>query len=184
MCDVHFLEGSKMTTKDDLKHVYLDTSVILPWFQNMLQNKKDSKGHIEAPKIIQFLVDHPEIEKYISYFTIAEIVEELLFKTDKIKDYMKRLEHVKAFVEVFQLTIPNLSIIEQEESKNGESGILIPAPELLEYTAKIGDVKDAIHVCIAKHEDIYMVTKDDKVGKAQSVYPKIIGMIGFAKAFA
>lgn len=91
-------------------------------------------------------------------------MEELLFRTSKVKLHMRKLQLV-------------------EESKNGEKGLLIPVPELLEYTALIGYVKDAIHVCVAKHEDIYIVTKDDKVGKVQQVYPKTIGMKGFAKAF-
>jgi len=173
-----------MPSKQDLMRVYLDTCVILPWFQNIITNKKDSKGKIEVPKIIQFLVEHPEIEKYISAFTVAELVKELMFKTDKVKPHMKRLEYVQGFIETFQLTIPNMNIIELEESKNGEKGILIPVPDLIKYTSLIGDVPDAIHVCIAKHEDIYMVTKDDKVGKVQSVYSKTVGMIGFAKAFA
>lgn len=106
-----------------------------------------------------------------------------MFRTGRIKDYMKRAEYVSAFVETFRHTIPNLNIIELEESKNGERGLLIPVPELLEYTALIGDVSDAIHVCIAKHEDIYLVTKDNDVGRVQEAYPKTVGMVGFAKAF-
>lgn len=172
-----------MPFKQDLMRVYLDTCVILPWFQNIIIGKKDNKGQIETPRIIQFLIDHSEIEKYVSAFTVAELVKELMFKTDRVKPHMKRLEYVQSFIETFQLTIPNLNIIELEESKNGDKGILIPVPDLIKYTSLIGDVPDAIHVCIAKHEDIYMVTKDDKVGRVQSVYPKIIGMIGFAKAF-
>lgn len=173
-----------MPSRQDLMKVYLDTSVILPWFQNIITNKKDNKGQLETPKIIQFLIDHPEIEKYISAFTVAELVKELMFKTDKVKPHMKRLEYVQSFVETFQLIIPNLNIIELEESKNGDKGILVAVPDLIKYTSLIGDVSDAIHVCIAKHEDIYIVTKDDRVGNVQSVYPKTIGMIGFAKAFS
>ena len=172
-----------MASKKDLLRVYLDTCVVEPWFKNMIQSKKDDKNQTETPEIIQFLIAHPEIEKYISYFTIAELVEILMFKTDKVRDHMKRLEIIGAFVEAFQRTIPNLRIIVLEESKNGEKGLLIPIPELLKYTALIGEVKDAIHVCIAKHEDIFIVTKDDKIGKVQSVYPKTVGMKGFAKAF-
>ena len=172
-----------MPSKKDLERVYLDTSVVLPWFQNLMRGTKDSRGTIETPEIIEFLIARPEIAKYISYFTIAEIVKELMFKTDKVRSHLKRLEIVQSFVLTFQGTIPNLSIIELEESKNGEKGILIPIPELLQYTALIGDTSDAIHVCIAKHEDIYLVTKDDKVGKVKILYPKTIGMKDFAKAF-
>ncbi len=167
-----------MVGKKDLMKVYLDTSVILPWFQNIMTENN------ETPMIIRFLVEHPEIEKYISSFTVAELVEKLMFKTDKIRDHMKKLEIITSFIDVFQRTIPNLYIIELEESKNGERGILIPIPELIEYISVIGNVKDAIHVCIAKHEDIYIVTKDDEIGRIQSLYPKTVGMKGFAKAFS
>ncbi|GEM_PF-3237839 len=60
---------------------------------------------------------------------------------------------------------------------------VISVPEVIQFTAKIGDVRDAVHVCIAKHEDLYLVTKDDGIGKVQEIYPKTIGMIGFMKAF-
>ena len=166
-----------MTNRKDLMKVYLDTNVILPWFENIMSGKN------ETPNVILFLVDHPEIEKYISSFTIAELVEHLMFKTDRIKGFMRKLDIITSFVEAFQNTIPNLSIIELEESKNGDFGILVPIPELIEYTSVIGSVSDSIQVCIAKHEDIYIVTKDDDIGKVQSLYPKTVGMIGFAKAF-
>ncbi len=167
-----------MPGKKDLLKVYLDTSVILPWFENIMANKK------ETPMIIQFLIEHSEIEKYISAFTIAELVENLMFKSNKIRDYMKKSQYIIDFIETFRHTIPNLKIIELEESKNGKKGLLISVPELIEFTSIIGSVKDSIHVCIAMHEDIYIVTKDDKVGKVQTLYPKIIGMIGFAKSFS
>ena len=121
-----------MTLKDDLKIVYLDNSVIEPWFEGLMTDKKE----LLTSKFIEFLLKRKDIIKYI----------------------------------------PNLKILEDEISKNGQKGLFISAEDLLAFTTKIGSVKDAIHVCLAKHENCYFVTKDDKVGKVQLFYPKTIGM--------
>ena len=168
-----------MTLKDDMKRVYLDNSVIEPWFEGIMTGNKQ----LQTSKFIDFLILHTEIEKFISTFTIAELIEKLLFKTNNIKSYMKEKSKIEDFVEAFRQTIPNLKILEDEVSQNGQKGLFICAEDLLAFTTKIGSSKDSVHVCIAKHEDLYFVTKDDKIGRVKELYPKTIGMIGFAKAF-
>ncbi len=171
------LYSVSMASKDDLKRVYLDTSVILPFFENLMKNKTETTGFIE------FLIRHPEIEKWISSFTIAELVEHLFYKTPEVKQFMKNLKNIEAFVKTFQQMVPNLNIILLEESKKGNKGLIIAVPQLINYTSLIGNVQDAVHVCIAMHEDLWIVTKDDKIGKVKELYPKTIGMVGFMKAF-
>ena len=55
-----------MAIKEDFKRIYLDTCTILPWFENLMQDKPK----LETPGFIQFLVDHPEIEKWISSYSM------------------------------------------------------------------------------------------------------------------
>ncbi|MBI4170847.1 MAG: hypothetical protein HY514_04075 [Candidatus Aenigmarchaeota archaeon] len=168
-----------MPSKKDLMRVYLDNSTIEPWFEAILIEGK----HMKTPGFIQFLIVHKEIEKFISSFTVAELVEKLMFHTEKVRPFMKKLELIEGFVNTFQQTIPNLTIIEEEQAPNGQRGLFISVPELIQFTAKIGDIKDAIHVCIAKHEDLYLVTKDDNIGRVQDIYQRTVGMVGFMKAF-
>ncbi|GEM_PF-4580887 len=108
-----------VASKKDLMRVYLDNSTIEPWFESIMAQRPETSG------FIQFLIDHQEIEKFISSFTVAELVEKLMFHTDRIRPFMKKLELIEAFVKTFQQTIPNLTIIEEERSSNGQRGLFI-----------------------------------------------------------
>ena len=169
-----------MSLKDDLKKVYLDNSTIEPWFEGIMTNNIK----LLTSGFINFLIEHKEILKFISTFTVAELIEKLLFKTNNIKQYMKKKSKIEDFVETFRCTIPNLKILEDETSRTGEKGLFICAEDLLAFTTKIGSTKDAIHICIAKHEGLYFVTKDDDAGRVQSIYEKTIGMKGFMRALS
>ena len=79
--------------------------------------------------------------------------------------------------------IPNLKVLILEKSKKGKEGLIIAVPELWNYTAQHGQTTDAIHVCIAMHEDFWFITKDDRIGKLKELYPKIEGMKGFMGIF-
>ena len=156
-----------MSTKDDINQIYIDTSLLHEWFARLMRGEKQ----YYEPKIIAFLRKHSEINKFISIFTIAELVESLLFREKGIHDHMKKLETINSFVQVFVETT-GIKIIEFEK-KDVHRGIFI-SPNIVKYTAECGEVKDAIHVCIAEHEDLALVTHDDKFGRIKPLYEKIV----------
>lgn len=162
--------------KDDIKQIYIDTSLLHEWFARLMR-----KERIELyPEIILFLRKHDEIKKFISIFTIAELVESLLFHEKRIREHMKKLELIEYFVNLLMETT-GIKIIELEK-KGGHKGIFI-SPNIIKYTAVCGSVKDAIHLCVAEHEDLWLVTHDDKFGKLKPLYAKITTDTHLLKVF-
>lgn len=152
--------------KDDIKQIYIDTSLLHEWFARLMRQEKTEKD----PEIILFHREHNEIKKFISIFTIAELVESLLFHEKRIREHMKKLELIEHFANLLMETT-GIKIIEYEK-KNGHGGIFI-SPRIIKCTGICGSVKDAIHVCIAEHEDLWLVTHDSKFGKLKPLYAKI-----------
>ncbi len=153
-------------TKDDIKQIYIDTSLLREWFARLMREEKTEKD----PEIILFLREHTEIKKFISIFTIAELVESLLIHEKKIHRYMKNIQLISSFAQLL-IETTGIKIIELEK-KDEHKGIFI-SPNVIKYTGICGSVKDAIHVCIAEHEDLWLVTHDDKFGKLKPLYAKI-----------
>jgi len=155
-----------MATKDEITQVYIDTSLLLEWFARLMREDKRD----DEPRIIKFLREQREIKKFISIFTIAELVEDLLFHEKRIKYHMKKIELIESFAKSLMETTA-IRIIEMEKDDE-HKGIFI-SPNIVKYTAICGSIKDAIHVCIAEHEDLWLVTHDDKIGKLKPSYKKI-----------
>ena len=59
-------------------------------------------------------------------------------------------------------------------------GISLSA-DIINYTYLCGDLKDAIHVEIAKSNKLSFITKDDKVGRIKPLYPEITGIRKFIR---
>ena len=156
----------KMSTKDDINQIYIDTSLLHEWFAGVMRGEK-----IESdPEIIRFLRENKELKKFISIFTIAELVEDLLFHEKKIRGHMKKLEVIESLSRLL-IQITGIEIIELEK-RDEHKGIFI-SPNVVKYTSICGSVKDATHVCIAEHEDLWLVTHDNKIGKLKYLYKKI-----------
>lgn len=151
--------------KEDIKQIYIDTSLLQEWFARLMRNERK-----EEPKILEFLRERKEITKFISIFTIAELVENLLFHEKRIRDFMKRTQVIESFAELLMQTT-GIKIIEFEK-EDEHTGIFV-SPNIVKYTGICGSVKDAIHVCIAEHEDLWLITHDDKIGKLKPLYTKI-----------
>lgn len=155
-----------MPSKNDVKQIYIDTSLLHGWFARLMRGEKE--GNTE---IVKFLIDQKEIKKFISIFTIAELVESLLFHEKRIRDYMKKKEVIESFAEIL-IETTGIRILELEK-RDEHKGIFI-SPKIVEYTALCGSVKDAIHVVIAEHEDLWLITHDNKIGKIKPLYNRII----------
>jgi hypothetical protein len=154
-----------MAAKDEIKQVYLDTNLLREWFARLM--RKETR---EDPRIIKFLREHDEIKKFVSIFTIAELVESLLFHETRIRDHMKEVKVIGSFAQVLMETT-GIKVIELEK-EDDHRGIFV-SPNVVKYTGICGSLKDAIHVCIAEHEDLWLITHDDKIGKLNSIYRKI-----------
>ncbi len=151
-----------MPSKDDVKQIYIDTSLLHEWIARLMRGEKG-----EDTEIIKFLRDHEEITRFISIFTIAELVESLLFHEKRIRDYMKKRETVESLAQILMETT-GIRIVEYEK-RDEHVGIFI-SPKIVDYVAKCGSIKDAVHVCIAEHEDLWLVTHDKKFGKLKPLY--------------
>lgn len=154
-----------MVSRDDIKQVYVDTNLVYEWFSRLMRSEKR-----EEPKIIKFFCEHKEIKKFVSIFTVAELIEKLLFKQDGIKEHMKNKEMVLSFLRsLMQMT--GIQIIGFKEE---DEGSIFVSSKIIEYTVICRSMKDAIHVSIAKQENLWFLTHDDEIGKLKPAYEKII----------
>src|SRR3989339_949283 len=133
------------------KRVYLDTNIIYGFFKSII------KGENEVPEIIKFLADRNDVEKFISTFTIAEIIENLL-KEFSYRNLKK--EYIISLVDALRLTI-NLQTIQESIEFSSE---------LIDYTYECRDAKDSLHVLIAKKNDLYFITRDNDIGRMNKLY--------------
>ena len=93
--------------------IYLDTSLLIGWFKHILEKRKKT----EEPEIIEFLNNKPEIKRYISVITVAEIIEVL--KSKDFKNYKLEKSYILDLIVNLRNTL-NLIIIEEFEEKNGK----------------------------------------------------------------
>lgn len=151
--------------------IYLDTNVIREWFVRIiLGDKKDVR-------VIEFLRRHEEIDKFISVYGVAELIETLK-KESRIQHKKLTKELIWDLIRAPQNTLTNLKIIEEYTTERGTSeykGIVLSS-KIVDFTFLCGDLKDSIHVEIAANNDLIFVTKDAKVGRVKELYPKVVGI--------
>lgn len=166
-----------MLTKEYMKQVYIDTSVLEGWFIKLMKEEDP-----EDIRIIKFLRNHEEIKAFISPFTVAEIIESLLSDNSRIRirPHMRNYENIKAFTKML-LETTGLNVLKYE-TKDGKPGFFM-SHRVADYTAICKSVKDTIHVCIAEHENLCFVTHDIKIPLLKSLYEKIITDTHLIKAF-
>ncbi len=153
--------------------IYLDTSIIREWFVNII------RGDRGEPFYIEFMRTHNEFEKFISIYGIAELIETLKNEPE-IQHKKLTKEFIMELIKLLQTTI-NMKIIESTDKENTEfKGISLSA-DIIDFTYLCGDLKDAIHVEIAKSNKLSFVTKDDKAGRIKPLYPEIVGIRKFIR---
>lgn len=150
------------------ERVYLDINIFREWFVRTIKND------ITPVFYVQFLSERSEIEKHISIFSIAELVETLL-KEPELQGWRLTKEWISSLIEIFKDTI-SAKIIEEDEGYKGKYRGFYVSPKIVELTYLCGDLKDSIHVDIARTSDLLLITKDDKVGRVKAVYPKVEGI--------
>jgi hypothetical protein len=156
-----------------MSDIYLDTCVFHEWFVRMI---RDDKKEVEY---VEFLSELTDVRKYISIFGIAELIESLK-KDPRLQGKKITKEWITILVDFFRDTI-GVRIIEEDESGK-LSGIFL-SPKILEFTLECGDLKDSIHVEIAKNNDLLFITKDDKLGELKKIYSNIDTIRSFERSY-
>ena|SRR3989344_6745232 len=158
--------------------VYLDTNLMYNWFKLRFTKKRKQADEEE---IIKFLAQHKEIECFISAFTVAEIVARL---KNEFKDLIT-LNDIRYSIEIFQDSI-NCQIIKLDKFRDmkdkDREGILI-SPQIVEFAFECLDSKDAIHIDIAKSNDLWFITRDNDVTRVKNIYNNVMGEKKFRKQF-
>lgn len=162
--------GSKFVDR-----VYLDVNIFREWFVRMI------RGDARTLFYVKFLSSHGEIEKHISIFGIAELVETLL-KEPKLQGRKPTKEWISSLIEIFKDTT-DVKIIEEDEIRKGLYRVFTVSPKIVEFTYLCGDLKDSIHVDIARENDLLFVTKDDKVGRVNVIYQRVEGVRSLVRKY-
>lgn len=148
--------------------IYIDINIFREWFVRTIKNNATPVFYVK------FLSEHIEIEKRISIFSIAELVETLL-KEPELQNIKLTKGWISGLIETFKDTM-GVKIIEEDKIYKGKYRGFYVSPKVVEFTYLCGDLKDSIHVDIAKNNDLLFVTKDDKIGRVKAVYPKVEGI--------
>ncbi|MDO8538051.1 MAG: hypothetical protein Q7S21_04155 [archaeon] len=151
----------------EIKRIYLDNSLLVGWFLPYLRETKNPN----VPQIIDFLSNHKEIEVFVSHFSIAELMEDLLFKEPRIRQHMRKPDIILHYFETLT-DIINLKII-THIGKNGIEGNFV-SKEIIDFTILCKQPKDSIHVAIAKYQDLIFVTHDTKATILSKLYNNIL----------
>ena len=150
------------------ERAYLDINIFREWFVRTIKNDSTPVFYV------QFLSEHGEIEKFISVFSIAEIVETLL-KEPELQGIKLTKEWITSLIEIFKDTV-KVEVLEEDKAFKGKYRGFYVSPKIVEFTYLCGDLKDSIHADIAKNHSLLLVTKDDDVGRVKAVYPKVEGI--------
>ena len=146
---------------------YLDTNLLIGWVRHILSKKKPLE-----PKFIVFLKQHPEIKTWISTITIAEIVEFLQKDFGKHNlTFVQMKKVIEKMQKIIGFRIINAYVTDEgmEEIKD----IVLNARNLVLLTYEGRDVKDAIHVEIARQNRLWFITRDIDVGRMKRIYAYI-----------
>jgi predicted nucleic acid-binding protein len=136
------------------KKVYLDTNLLYGWFQNQLSKKRPES------QIVRFLSEKcKDMEKFISVYTVAELLVNLK------KDFSDRglsKEKIGYMFEILRDTI-DLKVIDQTKMTKS----------VIDFADLCDDHNDAVHLEIAKNENLVFVTRDCDLGRVKSAYPHV-----------
>lgn len=164
-----------MPNEEKEKERYLfDTLVFYEFFETILRRGKSDKS------IVKFIGKYDEIDKFLSIFSVAEII-------NKLKDAPRvRAYKYKGFYDTVIATVRTLqegvgvAVVEGDVDKTLTSLIIDP-DKLLKYTYKNGSIQDAILLIIADDIDAVFVTDNKHILDAKDIPVKRITINHFTK---
>lgn len=147
------------------QRIYLDTNQLYGWFENQLNRKKPESG------IVKFLGEKcKDMEKLISVYSVAELLVNLK------RDFQNRDLTAKKLEYLFVILKDIIGIKIILESKITR--------EIIGFADLCNDHNDAVHIQIAKNQDLTLVTKDEKIGRVKPAYPNVMSIGKLMKQFA
>lgn len=100
---------------------------------------------------------------------------ETLLKESDLQGWKLTKEWILSLILIFRDAI-GVKIIEEDENYKGQYRGFVVSPKIVEFTYLCRDLKDSVHVDIAKSNDLLLITKDDDVGRVKAAYPKVEGI--------
>jgi len=155
------------------------SNLLIGWFRYILEKRKKTG----EPKILEFLNNNPEIKRYISSISIAEIIEVL--RSKDFKSYRLEKPYILDLIDALRNSL-NLIIIEEFEEKGRKQlkNIILDSKNIVNFTFLCGEVVDAIHIEICRSNNLYFITRDEGIGRVKEEYPRIMGLKHLIKQFS
>ena len=148
--------------------IYIDNNLLIRWFVHKFNRKK----YRSMPEIIKFFNEHPEISKYASILSVAELVHTLKYGKD-FQRFRLNLKHIEELLSELQNTI-NLDIILKEKRDGVEIDGVIITRDLIKMIDRHHHLIDCMHLDIAKSHDLFFVTHEAKMGELKPLYENIM----------
>ncbi|MBI3413353.1 MAG: hypothetical protein HY051_04725 [Candidatus Aenigmarchaeota archaeon] len=151
-----------------IENIYLDTSLLIGVALSLMDSKNDDT------RIVKFLGKHKsEITAYTSFLSLAELAKTI--KTDRrFRKFWSNDKSIVAFIDTVIKTT-NLIIIENEKA--------IIRKEIIDFVLLHQEVSDCLHVGLAKLNNLWFITHDDKIGKIKPLYENIMTDTKLMKQF-
>lgn len=146
------------------QRIYLDTNQLFGWFENHLDKKRPESG------IVKFLMEKCEdIEKFTSIYAAAEILVNL---KERFQGRNLSAEKIGYMFEILREIIGLQMIVESKLTE-----------EVLKFADLCNDHNDAIHIQIAKNQNLMLITKDTDVGRVKAAYANVMSIGKFTRQF-
>lgn len=154
--------------------VYIDTMFLIRWFLYILEKRK-------IPRIIKFLNEQKKIQKHISLISIAEAFKVLKHGND-YKKYNLQDDQIEGMLSSLQEYI-SLKVILRDEIEGIRLKGIVVSTDIIDFVKKHGEIRDCIHVDVAKSHNLYFLTDDRKIGRLKGLYKNIMTEKKFIKQF-
>ena len=165
---------------DSKENIYIDVNLIFRWIELTFFSRHPQKADEE--KFIKFLSEHKEIKVYISAFTAAEIAAKLSkqFGENATPELIKTI--IETLINTLGAETIKYEIFFDKQGKE-RKGLLI-SQELPNMALACRDAKDAVHICLAKSNDLLFVTRDKDATRVRTIYEKVTGAEKYIKQFS
>ena len=144
--------------------IYLDTNLLYGWFEGQLKKKN------KQSEIIKFLSEKcHDIEKFISMYSVAELIVRL---KGEFQDREISEDKIGYLFVILRDSIGLRILFEAKLTK-----------EVIKFAELCGDHNDAIHIQIAKNENLTLITRDTDVNRVEKTYSSIMSIGKLMKQF-
>ena len=133
------------------------------------------------PRIIEFLSEHEEIDKFISLISVAELVCALKYDKE-FRRFSVKTSYIQKLLEELQSTMDLKIILTEKVKRTRIEGVIISS-NIVKYLNKHNHLVDCIHLDIAKSHELCFLTDEKKMGNLKTFYKNIMTENKFMKQF-